>query len=61
MGNGFVWLRSKTTGKTGLYPEFFLTWPDFEELEPISEPCVDCVVHIEEDEPDDDDFEEVDD
>ena len=31
--NGFRLFRSKTTGKTGLYPEHFASWPDFDEID----------------------------
>lgn len=50
MGNGFKLLRSKTTGKTGYYPDFYATWPDLEELDPVDDTCIDCVVDLESDE-----------
>lgn len=44
--NGYKNLRSKSTGKTGTYPASFLTlFDDFEEYDPASEQCVDCVVN----------------
>lgn len=45
MTEGYKNFRSKTTGKTGYYPAHFgETWPDFEEVDPNSDFCVDCVV-----------------
>lgn len=38
MGNGFVWLRSRSTGKTGYYPDFFASWSDFETIDSEQDP-----------------------
>lgn len=44
--NGYKNLRSKSTGKTGVYPASFLAlFDDFEVYDPASEACVDCVVN----------------
>lgn len=44
--NGYKNLRSKSTGKTGVYPASFLAlFNDFEVYDPASEACVDCVVN----------------
>lgn len=44
MSNGFRLFRSRSTGKTGYYPDFYATWPDFEEITSEEDPCIDCVV-----------------
>lgn len=43
MSNGFKFLRSVSTGRTGYYPAHFLGFPDFEEVVDDAG-CVDCVV-----------------
>ena len=50
MTNGFVTLRSKSTGKTGEYPERFLGFDDLELADPETASCVDCVVPVADDE-----------
>lgn len=43
MSDGFKFLRSVSTGRTGHYPAHFLDFPDFEEVVEDAG-CVDCVV-----------------
>lgn len=38
--------RHNVTGKTGYYPAHFRDWPQFEEIDPATETCVDCVVSL---------------
>lgn len=45
MTEDLVYFKSKTTGKGGYYPAHFgVDWPDFEEVDPNEENCIDCVV-----------------
>lgn len=42
----FVFLRSKSTGKSGWYPEHFVKYGDLEPADSASEKCKDCVVDV---------------
>lgn len=51
MNNDFRLFRHKVTGKTDYFPAQFADWPDFEEVDPATDSCVDCVVQIEDEAP----------
>lgn len=46
-----IMLRHKITGITGFYPEHFAEYDYFEEVIDLHDSCLDCVVELDEEEP----------
>ena len=44
--DNMLFFRHIVTNKTGYYPEHFRNHPHFEEVDPATDACVDCVVTL---------------
>lgn len=46
LNDDYRYFRHKVTGKADYYPAHFREWDQFEEIDPATDSCVDCVVEL---------------